>query len=87
MGLFRLLFRRKKKEVVQQTVGKPQKIPPQGRSMSNSISAKLGVISNQLSNLGEEAKAASRREGVKNARRDLYKAKRNVQVAIRKLNK
>lgn len=85
MGFFRWIFRRKKNEVVQQSVGKPQKIPPRGRSMSNSISAKLGVISNQLSNLGEEAKAASRIEGVKNVRRDLYKARRNVQVAIGKL--
>lgn len=85
MGIFRWIFRRKKNEVVQQSVGKPQKIPHQGRSMSNSISAKLGVISNQLSNLGEEAKAASRIEEVKNVRRDLYKAKRNVQVAIGKL--
>lgn len=86
MGLFGWLFRRKKKELDPQQPIKG-KIVSKGGPLSNNLAANLGVISNHLSSLGEKAREASKTEGTANVRRNLYKAKRQVQIAIRKLNK
>ncbi len=85
MGFFRWLFRRGKKEEVQQPV--KGKTVSKGGTLTNTLSANLGVISNHLSNLGEKAREASKKEGTVNVRRRLYKAKRQVQISIGKLNK
>ena len=85
MGLFRWIFRRGKKEEVQQPV-KGKTVSKGGRLTADLVS-NLAVISNHLTEWGDKAKDASKQEGVPNIRRNLYKAKRNVQIAIGKLNK
>ncbi len=85
MGFFRWLFRRKKNEAVQQPV--KGKTVSKGGPITNNLASNLGVISNHLSSLSEKAREASKKEGVANVRRNLYKAKRSVQIAITKLNR
>ncbi|TKJ17597.1 hypothetical protein CEE44_03625 [Candidatus Woesearchaeota archaeon B3_Woes] len=86
MGIFGWLFRRKKKELAPQQPIK-KSVVSKGGPLTKNLSANLGVISNHLSNLGEKAREVSKQEGVRNVRGNLYKAKRSVQIAIRKLNK
>ena len=52
----------------------------------NNISARLGVISNQLSKLIEDSKEA-KKMGAPDIRRKLYKARRSIQTAIENIKK
>lgn len=81
---FRFIFRRNEEGVQQPVKGKTVS---KGGPITNNLASNLGVISNHLSNLGEKAREANKKEGTVNVRRRLYKAKRQVQISIGKLNK